>query len=500
VEAFPYPFGLERRPFHRLALPPDANRPAAIPIQGESMNPQDKLPAFSLSPPKPKGTDLNGRAAIDKAYKEVNRTTVSVFHQVVDHLRLIDVRSITEETGADKWSKTFTSGLHLKTMIYSHLAGSGSLRELENGMELFRGELNHLGFKEAPARSTIAYANEHRNFEFFETTYYSLSSFVSNACLNSPFGKPERKFRFKGKLYSIDSSTIDLCHSLYNWADFRTTKGGVKLHLMLEHDTYLPVWAYISPAKNHDQKILETIDPVAGLAKGSFVVMDRAYNDYLMLHLWSDRNINFVCRAKDNMRYNVVKSLPVPNPVGRPPLHNDLSNEDDASLKSHVISDEIIELASTKGKADYPEQLRMVTFWAVPEDKSSKNRQSRVMRFFTNNFTLSSKTIAEIYKARWSIEAFFKLIKSNLKVKTFLGTSANAVKIQLYCAMITVLILRYMQALCRCGWCIPHMLAVIRLSLHLHRCLHAWLEREYIDPPPKRGNPQGRAVNRARLF
>jgi hypothetical protein len=272
---------------------------------------------------------------------------------------------------------------------------------------------------------------------------------------------------------------------MYDWAEFRTTKGGVKLHLMLEHDVYLPVWAHITEAKKHDQKVLETIDPILGLNKGAFVCVDRAYNDFAMLFQWSQRGINFVCRAKDNMSYNVVKTLAVPNPVGRPPVAGT-----EPKQTSHVVSDEIIEFASKTAKADYPEQLRVVTYWV--EEEEGSNRVSREIKFLTNNFKLSPVTIAAIYQARWQIEAFFKLIKRNLKIKTFLGTSPNAVKTQLFAALITFLILRYWQAMCKTGWCIPHLLAIIRLSLHLHRSLYAWL-----DKPPPKDSDEG---SEARLF
>ena len=170
-------------------------------------------------------------------------------------------------------------------MIFAHLSGSASLRELEAGIEVFRGELNHFGMSCAPTRTTIAYANEHRDWRYFEGVYYGLLKHVS-AAIETSTGGVERRFKFKDPLFLVDSTTIDLCHSLYDRADFRATKGGIKVHLMLEHSTCLPVWVHITEAKCHDKKILETVDPVVSLTKGSFVCMDRAYNDYEMLHLY----------------------------------------------------------------------------------------------------------------------------------------------------------------------------------------------------------------------
>jgi hypothetical protein len=411
--------------------------------------------------------------------KRAMKTPLSTFAQVVTPLRLIDLDLIAKKHDANKGTKKFKAEAHLKTMLFAHLSGSASLRELEIGFEVFRGEINHLGMPYAPTRTTIAYANEHRNWEYFMSVYYGMLKYVSRSVENS-VGGLRRKFKFKDKLFLIDSTTIDLCHSMFDWAEFRATKGGVKVHLMLEHATCLPVWVHVTEAKHHDQKILETVDPVASLPKGSFVCMDRAYNDFEMLHLWNTRGVNFVCRAKSNMAYEVVGEREVPNPVGRP-----LAPGREVEAKSHVVKDQIIRLAGTKSRNDYPEELRMVTFWI--EEKKGARRVSREVAFFTNNFKLSSATIAEIYKSRWQIEAFFKLIKQNLKLKSFLGTSANAVKIQVYAAMIAILLLMYLKSLCMTGWCVPHLLAVIRLTLYKHRHLLHFLNRERPNSPPKPG-------------
>ena len=440
---------------------------------------------------------LTGQAAIDARNKAKFRSTFAVYGQITEALFLPMLDGIIREHGTDKWSKNFTTMRQLRLMVYSQLAGIDSLRDLEKCFELFSGEMNHIGFHEGPARSTIAYANQHRDYRVFEALFYALLEYCRSACESSPHGRPSRKFRFKGKLYCIDSTTIDLCHTLYDWADFRRKKGGAKVHMMLEFNTFLPVWAFVTPARKHDCPIVDTIDPVAGLTKGSFVVVDRGYNNYAMLNRWNERGINFVCRAKDNMRYERVGDpRPVPRKPGRPSASETPPGDDE----DHVISDEIIRLTSPMGSSLYPEPLRLVKFW-VAKTKGGP-RKHGLMTFFTNNMTLSPVTIAEIYKARWQIETFFRVIKQNLKIKTFLGTSANAVKIQIYTALITFLLLRYFQAMASLNWNISmgSLVNQVRLSLHLHRNLVAWLSRPRAQPPPKGEEPQMRTPGPGRLF
>jgi hypothetical protein len=413
--------------------------------------------------------------------KNEMKSTTYIFKQVLDVLKLVDLRKIASDCGVDKYYKKYNSITHLKILIYAQLASTGSLREIENGLEA-QGNLKSLGIYTIPNRSTMSHANREMSSEFFEKSFYAVSKAVQAQCHN-PLGGLKRKVKFKAPLYSIDSTIIDLTLSLYNWALYKQTKGGVKLHTMLENDVFLPVWAYVSNAKDHDQKVLETVDPVRGLPKGAFVVMDRAYNDYAMLNLWNKRGINFVCRAKENMAYEVVEELKVPNPVGRPP-----SPGKEEKPKSHVVRDQIIRLTGKKSLDNYPGKLRAVTFW-VEEDKNSK-RNSREMTFFTNNFDYSPVTIADCYACRWQIEAFFKLIKQKLRVKSFLGTNTNAVATQLYCALITAMLLRFLQAMCTRGWCVSHLLGLVRLTLSRHIDLMRFLNRQRPNAPPKPGVPQ----------
>jgi hypothetical protein len=268
---------------------------------------------------------------------------------------------------------------------------------------------------------------------------------------------------------------------MFDHALFRRSKGGIKLHPLLEHDVYLPVWAHITEAKIHDRKILETIDPVLGLPRGSFVAVDRAYNDYAMLFGWHRKEINLVCRAKDNMSHVVSKNLDVPGKEGKP--------AEGEEPMSHVIADQVVTLAGKEASKDYPKEPWVVSYWI--HEKKGNRSISRKVRFFIDNLRLSASMIANMYKSRWQIEAFFKLRGQNRKIKSFLGTSHDAVKTQVYVPLIAVLILRHPLASLKVQWHVPHMLATIRLILHLHGSLSGWLDRDHGASP--RSPRDGRA-------
>jgi hypothetical protein len=425
-----------------------------------------------------KHLDLRGTAPYTEQEIKDMQTGTCVFAQFLIPLLDLNLAEFVAATDADHATKKFHAIDHLIAMVLHHIGGCDSLRDLVLAFEHFRGAIIHFHMKTPPCRSTLGYANEKRTWRFFELVFNELLKSIRKICEKAGPGLAKR-ININAQVFSIDSTTIDLCQSMYDWALFRTTKGGIKVHLMLEHGVFLPAWLFVSNAKDHDQKILDTLDPVSGLPKGSFVCMDKAYNDFEMLHRWTTRGINFVTRAKSNMAYKVVEERPVPNPPGRPPAPGT-----EREPRSHVVSDQAVRLTGRKSLESYPEDLRLVTYW-VQEEPGSK-RHSRQMVFLTNNFKLSPLTIAQIYQSRWEIESFFKLIKQNLKLKTFLGTSANAVKIQIYSAMISLLLLKYWQALAETQWCVATMLSSIRRTLYLHRDLLKYLNRPRPETPPKK--------------
>jgi IS4 transposase len=251
---------------------------------------------------------------------------------------------------------------------------------------------------------------------------------------------------------SLDSSVIDLCLSLFDWAKFRRTKGAVKLHLLLDHDGYLPAFAVITDGKCADVRVARDLQ----FQPGTIVVMDRGYVDFRWFAQLTARGVFFVTRPKEGMVIDVVEERAVPE-------------------RGNIINDEVIELGTEHAKRDCPHRLRRVT--VLREDTLEP------MEILTNNFQLAASTIAAIYKDRWQIELFFKAIKQNLRIKTFVGTSANAVKVQIWTALIAMLILKYLQLRSTFAWSLSNLVALLRMNLFVHRDLFAWINEPFGDPP-----------------
>jgi hypothetical protein len=332
-------------------------------------------------------------------------------------------------------------------MLFCQLGRAHSLREIIGGLRSCEGKLKHLGIT-APNRSTLAYANEHRPWELYQHVFLQL---LERCRMQVGEGK---KFRFKNKLVSLDSTTIDLCLSVFDWARFRRTKGAIKLHLLLDHDGYLPEFAWITEGKVADVKIAQQLH----FAPGTIVVDDRGYTDYGLWGRWCSQQVYFVTRMKDNALYEVVGEGEIPQ-------------------NRHILKDELIELRGPHAIEKCPYPLRRIEVYD-PETEE-------VLVFLTNHLKLGATTIAAIYKDRWQIEIFFKALKQNLKIKTFVGTSANAVRIQIWTALIAMLILRFLQLRSQFHWSLSNLVALLRMNLFTHRDLWAWLNHPFqIDPVP----------------
>jgi len=349
---------------------------------------------------------------------------------------------MVRETRSERHARGFTSWSQFVSMLFCQLGRAFSLREISGGLRSCEGKLKHLGIS-APSHSTLAYANEHRPWELYQLVFLKL---LDRCRGQVDLGK--RKFRFKNKLVSMDSSIIDLCLEIFDWAHFRRTKGAVKLHLLLDHDGYLPTFAIITEGRVSDIKMAWQFkfDP------GTIVVDDRGYNDYALFGHWTSQGVYFVTRMKSNARYEVIRKNQVPR-------------------KRHILKDEIIELRGPGADEKCPYQLRRIEFY-----NAEKNE---ILVFLTNNLKLGASTIAAIYKDRWEIEIFFKALKQNLKIKTFVGTSANAVKIQIWTALIAMLILRYLQLRSQFKWSLSNLVALLRMNLFTHRDMWAWLNQPF---------------------
>jgi hypothetical protein len=369
----------------------------------------------------------------------------SIFSQLLQLFSRAEFQQAVKETKAERHARGFSCWGQFVAMIFCQLGRAHSLREIAGGLRSCEGKLKHLGIS-APNRSTLAYANEHRPWELYQKVFLQLLQ----RCQTQVQGK--KKFRFKNKLVSLDSTTIDLSVTLFDWAKFRRTKGAIKLHLLLDHDGYLPTFAVITEGKVADIKVV----PEFSFASGTIVVDDRGYTDYKLWGQWTAQGVYFVSRIKQNAVYEAVGERPVPQ-------------------NRHILRDEAIELRGLKAQEKCPYPLRLIEIYD-PET-------GEIWVLITNHHDLGATTIAAIYKDRWQIETFFRTLKQNLKIKTFVGTSANAVKIQVWTALIAMLILRFLQLGSQFKWSLSNLLALLRMNLFTHRDLWAWLNHPFETPP-----------------
>ena len=371
----------------------------------------------------------------------------SIFSQVLKMIPRAGFDSAVRKHQAERNAKGFTCWGQFVAMLFCQLGGVNSLRDITNGLAASEGKLRHLGLPGAPKRSTLAYANEHRPWQLFEDVFYQLLEVGRNLAQQSGV---RHKFRFKNKLFSIDGSTIELCASIFDWAKFRRTKGAVKLHLMLDHDGLLPCYAVITDGKQHEVTVTRQWE----FAPGTVLVFDRGYNDYDWFEKLTRQGVYFVTRMKDNADYIVVEERPLPQRKG-------------------LLRDQIICL--TQHAAQHkPIYLRRIEFF--------DEEQQRILVFLTNNLKLAAATVAEIYKNRWQIELFFKALKQSCKIKTFVGTSANALKTQIWTALIAILLVKILHMKSRFGWHLSNFIVLLRQQLFVYRDLWKWIDDPFQAP------------------
>jgi len=371
----------------------------------------------------------------------------SLFSQLVALFNRARFAELVYRHQAERYAKGFSCWDQFVAMLFCQIAQAKSLREISGGLKSCLGKLRHLGVKAAPSKSTLSYANAHRPWQFFQDLFYETLQW----CHLAAPGKI-KKFRFKNKLLSLDSSVISLCLTLFPWAKFRRTKGAVKLHLLLDHDGYLPSFACISDGKKHDVHIARLLS----VAPGSIIAMDRGYNDYRLFANWTRNGVYFVTRLKDNADYLVLEQHPV-------------------APRGSIVCDETIYFAAPAAQKKCPFPLRRI----VATDPDS----GKPIVLLTNHFEFAASTIGAIYKDRWQIELFFKALKQNLKVKTFVGTSENALYIQIWTALIAMLLIKFLKFKAILNWSLSNLVAFLRWNLFTYRDLWDWLNRPEDTPP-----------------
>lgn len=332
----------------------------------------------------------------------------TIFKQLQDLLPRHDFETLTKQHQGDAYVKKFTCWQHFSVLLYAQASGKDSLRDIEQALQVQMAKLYHLGLEHKICRSTVSDANRNRPYAIAEGLFYHLLTRCKDFT-------PKHKFKFKNPLYTFDATVIDLCLSMFPWAKFRTRKGALKLHYQFDHAGDVPAFLVVTDGKHHELTVAKESFP---LIPDSMYCVDRGYVDFGFFARIEGKKAYFVTRAKENLAYTVT-------------------GQQETDGKNGVLSDETILLTQFYAKKDYPKSLRLIHYYDVETDK--------ILIFLTNHFKLAASTIARIYKARWQIEVFFKWIKQNLKIKTFLGTSKNAVLTQIWVAMCYYLLLAYIK-------------------------------------------------------
>jgi hypothetical protein len=373
----------------------------------------------------------------------------SLFNQLLQHFPRTEFAALVRKHRAERGAKGFTCWTQFVAMLFCQLAHSDSLREICNGLSCSLGKLIHLGITRSPKKSTLSYANEKRPAALFEDLFWTALNRFRNTQM---LGARQHRFRFKNKLLSLDSTTISLCLSLFPWAAFKTIKGGIKTHVLLDHDDYLPQYVLITNAKKPDVHVAHLL----ALTPGSVVVMDMGYIDYQLYAKWTKAGIFFVTRLREDLNWKLDESKPVPS-------------------NRNILEDQIIRFDSRWGRRDCGNlKFRRIVVRIDDEEP---------LVLLTNHLQFGATTIADIYKDRWQIEVFFKALKQNLKIKSFVGTSPNAIYIQIWTALIAMLLLKWLHYLSKAKWSLSNLAAMLRLNLFTYRDLRAWLDAPFSTPP-----------------
>ena len=374
----------------------------------------------------------------------------SIFSQLLHFFPRLEFEGLVKKHKAERHARGFTCWGQFIAMLFCQLGQAHSLREICGGLAACEGRLRHLGLPEAPKRSTLAYANAHRPWELFQSVFGQLYQRCQSVAT------PRRRFRFRHPLVLLDATLIDLCASLFDWAAYKRTKGAVKLHLLLDHQGFLPQYAVLTEGKTQEIEVARTLH----FQPGTIVVMDRGYVDYEWYERLTQQGVFFVTRLRCDAHYQVIRGRALP-PGG------------------DILSDQVIHLGSHWYVQ--PSHLRRVVV-KMPDGKEP-------LVLLTNNLRFGAATVADIYRERWQIEVFFRALKQNLRIKTFVGTSANALRVQIWTALIAMLVLKYLQLRASFGWSLSNLVALLRQQLFVYRDLFTWLNQPFQPPPALERSP-----------
>lgn len=376
----------------------------------------------------------------------------SIFSQLLQLFPRFEFEQLVRQHRAERHARGFTCWGQFVAMLFCQLGQAQSLREICGGLASCEGKLRHLGIPQAPKRSTLAYANEHRPWVLYQSLFQGLYQRCRTVV------GARRRFHFRNPLLTLDSTLIDLCASLYDWATYSRTKGAAKLHLVLDHQGYLPQFVVVTAGRVPDLQVARRWR----FQPGTILVFDRGYVDYRWYEQLTRQGVFFVTRLRHDAHYQVLEDRPRPQ-------------------KGSIRCDQLVRLGSPWYRREHP--LRRIEV-ALPEGQEP-------VVLLTNHLTFGSTTLSRIYRDRWQVEVFFRTLKQNLRVKSFVGTSANALKIQIWTALIAILLLKYLQLRASFGWSLSNLVALLRQQLFVYRDLFRWLDQPF-EPPPD-PSPHGAA-------
>ena len=390
---------------------------------------------------------------------------IAVFAQIARLIPREIVNSIALKYKADRYSKGLDTWTHLMSLLLAQLADFNSLRDICNNMRGMQGRIQHLGITRAPSRNALSHQNKERSWEVFRAIYMALHKHLGQHLLF------ERRISLPGirDVLLLDSTTVTLCLSLFPWAKYQQEKGAIKLHTLLSLMTWLPLNIHVSDGKKPDNMGAYGVFP----RKRHVVVADRGYVDSELWHDWDSNGVVFVVRFKSDVKFRRV---------------NELEQPDDS--EQNILIDELVKLDGEETKVKYSKTLRRIAVYR-PYDASRRPRRrkegeeeppenvrtSQVIELITNNMEWKADVISRLYLARWEIETFFKLIKQRLNITTFLGINENAVRTQIWVAMIAAMLLIYLKKQCGKNWTTSGLASSVRVNLKSTYDLFAWLRR-----------------------
>lgn len=386
-----------------------------------------------------------------KSKTQPARSKFTILKQICNLIPPHLVPRLARETGVDKKARAFSPWSHVVSLVYAQLAHCLSLNDVCDGLRLYAGQLVGIRAAQPPSRNGLSNANKVRSWELGQKLFYAMLTHLENTSPGFVTGKSNRRFahRFKRAIHVIDATTIQLVANCMDWAKHRRRKAAAKCHLRLDLHSFLPRFAIVDTAKENDNKRAREV--CADIRDGEIAVFDKAYVDFSHLNDLSMRGVFWVTRAKDNMKFRVEKRI-----------------QKGASEK--ILRDDLIRLTNKKSRKDYPELMRRIVALVEVDGRIQE------MVFLTNNLIWSALSVSELYRCRWSIEVFFKQMKQTLQLGDFLGNNANAVKLQVWTALLVFVLLRYLHYLSSWAHSFSRLFTVLRSSLWRRWDLRSLLE------------------------